>query len=170
LKSNKKWLDLRRKRATIIVILVIAASISFAATYAYANYFGPKTVLQTNPDRFNCRQGNVLEGVDRQARFKILSTCEKVTGMVHDMKGIKEDDGDYQFNLFLDQPYKRLLNEQNNKQVNGMLVIEIIPKDQSSKLVQIPKNGDKIEAYGAWVTDNPHGWNELHPAWKVKIL
>jgi len=45
------------------------------------------------------------------------------------MKGTKEDDDDYQFNLFVDQPYKRLLNEQNNKQVNGMLVIEIIPKD-----------------------------------------
>ena len=79
------------------------------------------------------------------------------------MKGTKEDDGDYQFNLFVDQQYKRLLNEQNNKQVNGMLVIEIIPKDQGSSLVQIPKDGDRIQAYGVWVTDNPHGWNELHP-------
>jgi hypothetical protein len=51
-----------------------------------------------------------------------------------------------------------------------MLVIEIIPKDQSSNLVQIPKNGDRIEAYGVWVTDNPHGWNELHPTWKIKTL
>jgi hypothetical protein len=51
-----------------------------------------------------------------------------------------------------------------------MLVIEIIPKDQNSNLVQIPKNGARIEAYGAWVTDNPHGWNELHPAWKVRII
>jgi hypothetical protein len=30
--------------------------------------------------------------------------------------------------------------------------------------------GDRIEAYGAWVTDNPHGWNELHPAWKIRVL
>jgi hypothetical protein len=29
----------------------------------------------------------------------------------------------------------------------------------------------RIEAYGAWVTDIlAGGWNELHPAWKVKIL
>ena len=82
-------IDLRRKRAITIVILVIVAVISFAATYAYANYFGPKTVLQTNADKFNCRQGNVLEGVDRQARFNVLSTCEKVTGIVYDMKGTK---------------------------------------------------------------------------------
>ena len=92
---------MQKKRALTIVILVIVAVISFGATYAYTNYFGPKTVLQTNPDRFNCRQGNVLEGVDRQARFSILSTCEKVTGIVYDMKGTKEDDGDYQFNLLL---------------------------------------------------------------------
>jgi hypothetical protein len=83
------------------------------------------------------------------------------------MKGIKEDDGDYQFNLALEQPYKRLLNQVNIKQVNEMLVIENIPKDQTSSLVQIPKNSDRIEAYGA---DNPHGWNELHPAWKLRIL
>ena len=89
LEFDKKWLNLRRKRATIIVILVAVAVISFVATYAYANYFGPKTVLQTNPDNFNCRQGNVLDGIDRQARFNVLSTCEKVTGIVHDMKGTR---------------------------------------------------------------------------------
>jgi len=143
---------------------------SFGATYAYVNYFGPKTVLQTNPDSGNCKQGNVLEGEDRQSRFTVLSTCEKVIGIVHDMKGTKEDDGDYQFNIAVDGAYKRFLNEQNNKQVNGMLVIEIIPKDQGSASVKIPKNGDRIEAYGAWVTDNPHGWNEIHPAWKIRIL
>jgi hypothetical protein len=72
--------------------------------------------------------------------------------------------------LVVQEPYKKLLNQVNSNQVNGMLVIEIIPNDQNSSVVQIPKNGDRIEAYGAWVTDNPHGWNELHPAWKVKIL
>ena len=89
-------LHLRRKRDTIVVILVVVAVISFAATYT--QLFGPKTVLQTNPGIFNCRQGNVLEGVNRQARFNVLSTSEKITGMVHDMKGSKEDNGDYQFN------------------------------------------------------------------------
>ena len=78
---------------------------------------------------------------------------------------------DYRFNLDVQEPYKRLLNQENNNQVNGMLVIEIIPKDQNfNPYVQIPRNGDRIQVYGAWVTDNPHGWNELHPAWKIKIL
>ena len=110
----------------------------------------------------------MLEGVNRQAHFNVLSTSEKITGIVRYMKGSKEDNGDYQFNLLLNQLYKKLLNEQNNKQVNGMLVIKIIPKDQSSSSEKKKKNGERIEAYGAWVTDNPHGWNEHHPAWKVK--
>ena len=60
-----------------------------------------------------------LDGVDKQTLFNVLSTCEKVTGIVHHMKGTEEDDGDCRFNLLLDQPYEKLLNEQNNKQVNG---------------------------------------------------
>ncbi len=159
------------KRKSAIILAVVASIVSlFASTYVYANYFGPQTVIQSNPDKENCRQGNIFDGVDRQARFTVLSTCEKVVGIVHDMKGTREDDGDYQFNLDVEHPYKLLLNPENIRLVNEMLVIEIIPKDQQSNLIQIPKNGDRIEAYGAWVTDKPHGWNELHPAWKVTIL
>ena len=157
-------------KTLILYSLITVAVLSAGALYAYTNYFGPQTVIQTNADKTNCRQGNVLDGVIRQARFTVISTCEKVVGVVHDMTGTKQSDGDYQFNLILQGPYKRLLNQVNNNQVNGMLVIEIIPQDQNSKFVQIPKNGDRIVAYGAWVTDNPHGWNELHPAWKVKVL
>jgi len=158
-------------KSVIIISLIVVAIFSAGGIYAYARYFGPQTVIQNNPDKVDCKQGNVLDGVDRQARFTVLSTCEKVSGIVYGMTGNKQDDGDYQFNLAVQQQYKRLLNQVNNNQVNGMLVIEIIPKDQNKNpYVQIPKNGDRIEAYGAWVTDNPHGWNELHPAWKVKIL
>jgi CHAT domain-containing protein len=67
---------LKRKKTIVVVIAVVIASISFAATYAYANYFGSKTVLQTSHDKDNCRQGNVLDRVDRQARFTVLSTCK----------------------------------------------------------------------------------------------
>jgi hypothetical protein len=160
-----------KKKTLIIYSVLTVAVLSAGGLYAYTHYFGPQTVIQTNPDKVNCRQGNVLDGVIRQARFTVLYTCEKVIGVVHDMTGTKQSDGDYQFNLFVQGPYKRFLNQGNYDQVNGMLVIEIIPMDQNNNpYVQIPKNGDKIEAYGPWVTDNPHGWNELHPAWKVKIL
>lgn len=158
------------QRRSIIIAVVAAVVVIGGGIFAYARYFGGQTVLQTNPDSTYCRQGNIFDGVDRQARFTVLSTCEHAIGVVHDMKGTKEEDGDYQFNLQLEDPYKKLSNNENAKQVNGMLVTEIIPKDQSLANVQIPKNGDRIEVYGAWVTDNPHGWNEIHPAWRVKIL
>src|SRR5206468_3121175 len=106
---------------TLIIYSIIAVAVlSAGRVYPYTNYFGPQTVIQTNPDKTNCRQGNVLDGVDRQARFTVLSTCQKVVGIVDDMKGTRESDGDYQFNLDLEQPYKKLLNDVNNNRVNGM--------------------------------------------------
>ncbi len=159
-------LGLKRK---YVIIIIFAIVVSIVGVYGYFNYFGPQTVMQTKsgPD---CRQGNVLAGTGRQARFLVLSTCEKAVGVVHNMTGQRQDDGDYQFNIDVDEPYKRLLNGNNIKQVNGMLVVEIIPKDQNNPNVAIPKNGDRIEVYGAWVTDRPHGWNEIHPAWNVTII
>lgn len=162
-KSNKFKVDILKKKYLVAAAVVIVAIIGI---YGYYHYFGPQTVLQTNPDP-SCRQGNVLDGADRQARFNVLSTCETITGTVHDIS--KQDDGDYQFNVDLDSQYKHLLNDANNNQVKGMLVVEIIPKDQNSSNVQIPKEGDKIRAIGAWVTDTPHGWNEIHPVWKIII-
>ncbi|MDE1767077.1 MAG: hypothetical protein KGI27_12525 [Thaumarchaeota archaeon] len=158
---------MKRRYAILIIIAIV---VPIAGVYGYYNYFGPQTVIQTNSGP-NCRQGNVLDGADRQARFLVLSTCEKAVGVVHDMSGQRQaDDGDYQFNIDVDEPYKRLLNDDNIKQVNGMLVVEIVPKDQNNPDVTIPKNGDRIEVYGAWVTDRPHGWNEIHPAWKITVI
>lgn len=159
-----------RRNASIIIAIAAALIVIGGVVFAYERYFGSQTVLQTNSDSTHCRQGNIFEGVDRQARFAVLSTCEHAIGIVHDMKGTREEDGDYQFNLQVEEPFKKLLSNENAKQVNGMLVVEIIPKDQNLSDVQIPKSGDKIEVYGAWVTDNPHGWNEIHPAWQVKVL
>lgn len=160
---------MKRKKLALALIIVIGI-LSLGAAYSYFNYFGPKTVLQRNPDQVHCRQGNVLSGVGRQARFTVLSTCEKVLGTVYNMKGTKEEDGDYQFDLKVEEPYKGLLNQGNIKQAKGMLVIEIIPMDQNSRSVKIPQNGDRIQVYGAWVTDNPKGWNEIHPAWNVTVM
>lgn len=48
-----------------------------------------------------------------------------------------------------------------------MLIVEIVPKDQKNKDVIKPKTGDKVDVWGAWVTDKPKGWHEIDPAWKV---
>jgi hypothetical protein len=82
-----------KRRTAIIISIIAGAFFSAGGLYAYAKYFGPQTVMQTNSDKINCRQGNVLDGVDRQAKFTVLSTCEKAIGIVRGMTGTKQGDG-----------------------------------------------------------------------------
>jgi len=79
----------------------------------------------------------------------------------------KMDDGDYKFFLNLDEKFKFLANEKNNQKTDGFLVVEIVPPDQGIQGMYLPKEGDHVHVWGAWVTDEPKGWHELHPAWKV---
>ena len=116
-----------------------------------------------------CREGNVLEDVYDPERLNVLSSCEEVIGIVENSE--RAHDGDYKMYLEVENGYKNLLNEENDKKVNGLLVIEIIPEDQDSSMVEIPKDGDRVRVVGAWVTDEgAGGWNEIHPAWIVEIL
>ena len=77
------------------------------------------------------------------------------------------DDGDYKFFLNLDEKFKFLANEKNNEKTDGFMVVEIVPPDQGTNGVILPKEGDHVHVWGAWVTDKPKGWHEIHPTWKV---
>jgi hypothetical protein len=114
----------------------------------------------------NCRSGDVLAVASNKKDLKILSNCEEVIGTVKHTK--KMNDGDYKFALKVRDQYKDLLNKINNKKTGGYLIVEIVPKDQKhNEDVVKPKTGDKVDVWGAWVTDKPKGWHEIHPAWKV---
>ena len=114
----------------------------------------------------NCRSGDVLAGASNKKDLKILSNCEEVIGTVKHTK--KMNDGDYKFALKVRDQYKDLLNKINNKKTGGFLIVEIVPKDQkNNKDVVKPKTGDKVDVWGAWVTDKPKGWHEIHHSWKV---
>ena len=68
------------------------------------------------------------------------------------------NDGDYKFALKVRDQYKDLLNKINNKKTGGYLIVEIVPKDQKhNEDVVTPKTGDKVDVWGAWVTDKPKG-------------
>ena len=116
----------------------------------------------TGPD---CRTGNVLAGASNEEDLRILSECQEATGIVMHTK--KMDDGDYKFFLNLDDQFKFLTNEKNNDKTDGFLVVEIVPPDQGKSEVILPKEGDRVHVWGAWVTDKPKGWHEIHPTWKV---
>ena len=113
-----------------------------------------------------CRTGNVLAGASNAEDLRVLADCQDATGTVMHTK--KMDDGDYKFFLNLDGPFKFLVNEKNNDKTEGFLVVEIVPPDQNSVGV-LPKDGDHVHVWGAWVTDKPKGWHEIHPTWKVLV-
>jgi hypothetical protein len=116
----------------------------------------------TGPD---CKTGNVLAGASNEQDLWVLSECQEATGVVMHTK--KMDDGDYKFFLNLDEKFKFLTNEKNNEKTDGFLVVEIVPPDQGKSGVILPKEGDHVHVWGAWVTDKPKGWHEIHPTWKV---
>lgn len=130
--------------------------------------FAKKDKSDSDLDNNNCKSNKVLKGASNKKDLKILSECEKAVGKV---KHVQEmPDGDYKFLLKLDKEYKSLLNKDNKKKTGGNLVVEIVPKDQDSKYIEIPDKGDNVEVWGAWVIDKPKGWNEIHPAWKVIVI
>ena len=107
------------ERKSLVIAGIVAAIVIIGGTFAYSRYFGIRTVIRTNLDKDICREGNIFDRVDRQARFTALSGCEAAIEIVHDIKGARQKHGDYQFNLDIEQPYKKLLNDGNDKQVNG---------------------------------------------------
>jgi hypothetical protein len=113
----------------------------------------------------NCRDGNVLDGAENQPDLKVLAECQQATGEVMHTK--KMDDGDYKFFLKVDDKYNFLVNDKNNEKTDGFLVVEVVPKDQDISTVDLPTEGDKVDIWGAWVTDTPKGWHEIHPTWEV---
>ena len=112
-----------------------------------------------------CRDGNVLDGASNEEDLKVLADCQEAVGDVMHTK--KMDDGDYKFLLKLDDKYEFLLNDRNEEKTDGLLVIEVVPKDQDLQNVYLPEEGDKVHVWGAWVTDKPKGWHEIHPTWQV---
>ncbi len=112
-----------------------------------------------------CRDGDVLEGASNAIDLKVLAECQDAVGYVMHTK--KMDDGDYKFLLKLDEQYQFLVNDHNQEKTDGFLVIEIVPKDQTLQNIYLPQSGDKVQVWGAWVTDEPKGWHEIHPTWKV---
>jgi hypothetical protein len=126
-----------------------------------------------------CRDGDPLENVRDPERLKVLRRCVTATGVVHFAQ--TEKDGDVHISLRLDRKHRYLLNDGNRRKHHGTLVVEIVPADQpgcrkgervrygrcTGADVRTPKRGERISVTGPWVLDKPHGWNEIHPAWRI---
>ncbi|MDW0143912.1 MAG: hypothetical protein QOK59_08480 [Nitrososphaeraceae archaeon] len=123
------------------------------------------TEIHKSKEGEQCRSGDVLEGASNAEDLKVLAECQDAIGDVMHTK--KMDDGDYKFLLKLDDQYEFLKNDINAEKTDGFLVIEVVPKDQDLQNIYLPQSGDKVQVWGAWVTDEPKGWHEIHPTWQV---
>ena len=115
-----------------------------------------------------CRTGNILAGIPNAQDLRILLACQDAIGTVVHTK--KLDNGHFVFFLDLDQQFKFLLNDRNIQETAGLLVVEIVPQDQTIPGVFLPVDGDRVHVWGTWVTDLVGGWHELQPAWKIVAL
>jgi len=136
-----------------------------------------------------CRAGDPLENVYSPSRLTVIDRCKTVTGVVKFIRG--EEDGDIHFDLKLDSKFAGLINAHNRSAQFGYLVAEIVPADQpgctvgepppgglrrhdygicTGANVVTPRVGAHVAITGPYVRDEPNGWMEIHPVWRVTYL
>jgi len=113
-------------------------------------------------------------------RLIVNQQCTTVTGTVDHL--IYEADGDIHIRLNVDSDYKGMLNSYNNNDQYGDLVLEpvcattvtqsdaIASCQNFTNTVYIPNVGEYVSVVGSFVTDNDHGWNEIHPVTSITII
>lgn len=75
-------------------------------------------------------------------------------------------DGDWRIDVLPDAQYTKLLSAGNVNYEEGMLVLELIPQDQSN--ITIPSVGRHIAFVGPLVYDTENQWNAIHPVWSIR--
>ena len=106
-------------------------------------------------------------------RLIVHNPCMTVSGTIYSLTN--EADGDIHIRLTVDSPFISLLNAANYSGEDGKLICEPVcattctqPDAESScagftNTVFIPAPGEHVYVTGPYVTDNDHGWNEIHP-------
>lgn len=109
-----------------------------------------------------CRQDPMV-GVPHPTRFVVVASCSMVSGTV---KQVRRDPADGELNLLIavDQRYAQFLPSSED----GVLRAAVVPRDLPK--VTVPKIGQHVALYGAWVRDrNQHNQFALHPVWGVEV-
>jgi hypothetical protein len=150
---------------TILSIRTLLVAGILLSGCAPAGSVAPAACTPTDQDQY----------VYHPARLTVLKDCVVVEGIVDSIKA--EDDGDLHIRIRPDRRYDNLLNDVNE----GLLVVEPICVNpatrQAAKLqcdtdktpvdVSALRVGQHVRMEGRWVTDTLHGWNELHPLYRV---
>lgn len=166
-----------RRRLAVLAATLAALLLPGCGTASY-------TLLQLDP---GCRR-EPMANVYVPQRLSVLDECKRVSGTV--LKITPEEDGDVHIDITPDPQFIALLNERNYSDIQGALVVEIVPADQPGcvpgqppRLPQAgrdfglctganlaaPPVGAHVTVTGPYVIDREHGWTEIHPVWDLKV-
>ena len=118
--------------------------------------------------------------VYNSTRLIVNQQCITVTGTVANK--ITEADGDIHIRVTIDPAYQYMINSANVSGQHGDLVVEplcvanvtqtdaIASCTGYTNTVYIPNVGERVQITGSYVTDNNHGWNEIHPVTSITIF
>lgn len=140
---------------------------SIVLTAGLCCYFGVSSSLPATAAATACRAGNPLASVSNAARYKVLSVCARLSGVVKNVRHVKA--GGYQIDVLLDRGYRQLLSDGNVRQRHGWLLVEVTTLD-SAKRAETFTTGAHIQIVGALLLDRKQGWNEIYPVWSIQRI
>lgn len=147
--------------ALLLFVMVVVVLAGLAVSLVLTDVGGASVA-----DPADCRPGDVLDGVHHPERLAVIDRCVTARGTVAVIEN--HADGDWHMGIIPDPVDLDLLGRANVTKLGGMLVAEVIPKDQS--IVKRPSAGSRIEVTGAYVIDTPYGWREIHPVWSIREI
>jgi len=153
-----------RRRYLVIPILFIALS---AVLVVRSNTLTPPTpqrVQRGASSPSSVCSSQPLAGVYNPLRFRVLSNCERASGVVRSVT--LQENGDRWIDVSLDAQYTKLLNAGNVNYRNGLLVLELTSQDSS--LVLVPSVGQDIGFVGPLVYDTENQWNSICPVRSIQ--
>jgi hypothetical protein len=129
------------------------------------------TVSESTPGKCN---DSLWNHVYNPSRLEIVDKCITVTGNIDSIR--TERDGDLHIRLRPDPPHAHLVNQANQENQFGDLVLEPIcigKVTQATAItacqnfhqnIDIPSVGSHVQVIGSYVLDKEHGeWAEIHP-------
>jgi hypothetical protein len=151
----------RRRYLAVPIFLMMVAALLIVRFNA-ANSSTPQRVA--SPPSQYCRSGDPRAGVYNSSRLRVISNCQLASGVV---KSVTLQDNGYQrIDVSLDAQYTHLLDTGNVNYQYGWLVLELIPRDQTTIL--LPPIGQHITFVGPWVYDTENHWNAIYPVWSIQ--
>src|SRR3989442_2748847 len=148
------WTNVRfRRRYLAIPLFLLALTPVLAVRFnAAARPSSQKAATAPFP---SCGSGDLLGDAHSPLRFRIISNCERASGVVKSI--VLQEDRDQFIDVALDSQYARLLGSGNISHENGLVIVDLTAPSLAT--VSVPLVGQHIDFVGAWVYDTPRHWN-----------